>query len=349
MRNRIAPPHRAGSYALILLSITTLVGLGSAPATAQKPTILRDVRIDALVTDAKGNAVVGLGKHDFEVRENGKAIELTGVTFYGDRQAGGESAPSGDRYFIVFFDQHLTPPHQLAKQLDAGQRLRDWVHGQLQPNDYVAVANYDSRLKIQQDFSRDRQRIDEAIGNALLGKPQESSAGSGGGPSLLANLPKGDAMRDQTTNIYDALKVLGKAAAPITGRKNLLLFSTGIEHIMDKLSPTDPVYYPPMVNALNDGAVAVYAIDMPPRRALNAVNDTLSQLASDTGGDYFFNFVTVTTPLDQVMQRTNGYYLLSYSSGHPEGKSGFQQVQVRVKDPESTVKVRKGYTFGSGR
>jgi len=320
---------------------------------------VREVLIDALVTDARGNVIVGLGAPDFDVRENGKRVELTGVTFYSNRQAvdgagrplatGDAASPIEDRYLIVLIDQHLSPPVLVAQQLEAGQKLRDWIHGQLLPNDYVAVASYDTRLKIQQDFTRDRRALDEAIGNALLGKDLENNYPSriaASGPSLLASLPQGDALRDRTTNLYDGLKLLGRAAEKITGRKNLLLFSNGIEHIIGRTSPLDPVYYPPMMGALNDGNVAVYAIYLPSRRRLRPVNDTLSQLTADTGGQYYFNFVNFATPLQQVMKETNGYYLLSYRSEHPEGKSGFQKVQVRTTNPEFKIEARKGYTYG---
>src|SRR5947209_9009165 len=43
---------------------------------------VNEVLLDVLVTDAKGNVIVGLDKNDFVVKENGKPVALTGVTFY---------------------------------------------------------------------------------------------------------------------------------------------------------------------------------------------------------------------------------------------------------------------------
>ena len=241
----------------------------------------------------------------------------------------------------------------MPQQLEAGQRLHDWVRSKLLPNDYVAVASYDTKLKIQQDFTRDPKALEQAIDNALVGKEMDSAGpsqtGASGAPSLLAHLPRGNELRDRTGNVYDGLKMLGRAAASITGRKDLLLFSPGFERILGEGTPIDPVYYPPMMGALNDGNVAVYAIDLPFRRRTRALNDTLSQLTEDTGGDYLFNFVSFDQPLQQVMQRTNGYYLLAYRSEHPEGKSGFQEVKVRTTNPELEVKARKGYTYGEAK
>src|SRR5262245_49178235 len=47
---------------------------------------VREVLLDALVTDAQGNVIVGLDKSDFDVRENGKPVSLTGITFYSNRR-----------------------------------------------------------------------------------------------------------------------------------------------------------------------------------------------------------------------------------------------------------------------
>src|SRR5687767_6800980 len=72
---------------------------------------VNEVLLDVLVTDSKGNVIVGLKPEDFVVKENGKPVELTGLTFYSDRRLVGgakegvkvEEVPE-DRFFILFFD-----------------------------------------------------------------------------------------------------------------------------------------------------------------------------------------------------------------------------------------------------
>src|SRR4029077_15263457 len=76
---------------------------------------VNEVLLDVLVTDARGNVIVGLDKNDFVVKENGKPVDLTGVTFYSNRRLL-ESSPAlakqgvstdqstEDRYFIFFFE-----------------------------------------------------------------------------------------------------------------------------------------------------------------------------------------------------------------------------------------------------
>jgi VWFA-related protein len=329
---------------------------------------VREVLIDALVTDARGNVIVGLDKNDFVVREGGKPVQLSGVTFYSNRRIVETSAAVAkkglrvdqvpeDRYFILFFDDQKSAaadaPVLLSQQLQAGRRAREWAARELLPNDWVAVVSYDYKLKVQQDFTHDRRRIESAIDDAIKGKdtdntwPSRVKAQEPAGPSLLASLPRGDGLRDTTAIIFDGVERLAEAAGKITGRKNLLLFTHGFGRInsFGQYTP-DPQYYTPMMEALNTANVAVYPIDLFPVGVRHPLADAMSQLAFDTGGRYFFDVVNYTTALTQVARENNGYYLLSYRSEHPAGKSGFQRVEVKTTNPEFKVKTRRGYEYG---
>mgnify|MGYP001195913274 CR=1 FL=1 len=72
----------------------------------------------------------------------------------------------------------------------------------------------------------------------------------------------------------------------------------------------------------------------------------LNQLSDETGGRYYFNFINFLTPLQQLAKENSGYYLLSYQSPHPAGKTGFQKVEVKTVNPEFRVRTREGYQYG---
>jgi VWFA-related protein len=364
------------------LALIALCGLGRAAAFAQeqpqepqeKPqgqfegkVNVNDVLLDVLVTDARGNVIVGLDKNDFVVTENGRPVELNGVTFYSNRRLV-ESSPTlaqksvstdqatEDRYFILLFEDQKDvaqeAPRLLSQSLEAAKRARGWVESEMLPSDWVAVASYDTRLKVQQDFTRDRKALVAAIGDAVKGKDREgnypSRIDTSKGPSLLAGLPKGTALRDKTPTLYEALQAIAEAGGGVRGRKNLLLFTFGLpgrENTFGSFVP-DKRYFEPTVQALNANNVAAYAIDLTPPAVEHTLSDSLNKLAVDTGGRYFFNVTNFSTPLDQVAQENSGYYLLSYSSEQPAGKSGFQNVTVTTTNPEFRVKARKGYEYG---
>lgn len=323
-----------------------------------------EVAIDALVTDPKGNIVLGLGKNDFKVEEDGKPMQLESVQFYSNRRflESSEKARSlgidpdavpSNRYFILFFhDQHQLLPRLAAQELDAGRWAQKWVQADLLPNDYVAVATYDYSLHLYQDFTNDKDDLARALDRAVTGKDPAPVPSPEGVPSLLTHLPTGKALRDATPRIYDALDVLAQAAGSVPGRKNLVLFSLGFGDV-DRLGlyTPDPRYYPDMVHTLNDNNVAVYTIDWIPTVAFGPLRDrilynSLSDLAADTGGRYYYNFVNFLTPLEQISEDTNGYYLLTYRSEHPAGSSGYQKVELSTTDPGLRVRSREGYLYG---
>jgi VWFA-related protein len=323
---------------------------------------VNEVLLDVLVTDKKGNVIVGLTPQDFVVKEDGKPVDLTGLTFYSDRRLVG-SAREGvavdkvpeDRYFILFFDDQkdsaTEAPELLSRQVEAGQRARDWVLKERQPADWVAVVSYDTKLKVQQDFTRDGRALAEAVGAAMKGKDAEGNWPSrikeGEGPSLYAALPKGNELRDKTGTVYDAMRVLARAAGNIRGRKNLVMFTTGFGRVnnFNQYVP-DPRYYPGMADALNDNNVAVYSIDLSPAGTIHPLSNSMSQISTDTGGQYYATFNSFSTPLKKIGEENSGYYLLSYRSEQPTGKSGFQDVKVTTTNPEFKVRARKGYAFG---
>jgi VWFA-related protein len=374
-----------GFAVLVLAALGPAIGGGPAAASAQdqppaaapppassfgEKIEVREVLIDALVTDAQGQVIVGLGKNDFVVREDGKPVDLTGVTFYSNRRllagAGSQALASKgitveqvpqDRYFILFWrDQKANAadaPVLLSQQVEAGRRAREWVDREVLPNDWVAVVSYDVKLKVHQDFTHDHQLLTGAIDDAVKGKEAETNWPSripspASGPSLLAGLPRGNDLRERTKTIYDGLQVLARAAGSIPARKNLVLFSTGFGWVSPgRRYQPDPRYYRPTVAALNTANVAVYALDLWAAGDTNhTLGDALNQLATDTGGRYLFNFTNFLTALEQVSTENNGYYLLSYRSEHPGGSAGFQSVEVKTANPEFRVKARKGYSYG---
>jgi VWFA-related protein len=360
-----------------LLALTVALGLGGSLAAQEaaqdQPRFegdrvdVNEVLLDVLVTDRQGNVILGLDKDDFVVREDGKPVDLTGLTFYSSSrflESKEAAAKKGlnidrtpqDRFFILFFqdqrDAAVDAPRLLSQQMEAGRRAREWVSKELAPADWVAVVSYDRKLKVHQDFTHDRRLLEDAIQDAVRGKDVDNTwpsrvPKSDGGWSLVAGLPQGKALRDETPTIYEGIEKLAESAGQITGRKNLVLFTTGFGRVnsFGQYEP-DNRYYPPMMRALNDNNVAVYAVDLVPPGTHHVLANAMNQLADETGGRYHFNFTSFATPLRQIAEENNGYYLLSYASPHPAGAKGFQRVEVTTTNPEFRVKTRDGYEYG---
>ncbi len=357
----------AGFVALPLISLLSmpLMAQDELEIPFEESIHVTEVLLDVQVNDRGGNVIIGLDKHDFIVEENGETIEIEGLTFYSNRslempveelrQRGVaiDEIPQ-DRYFIVLFEDQLRraaeAPGLLRQQLNAGRQTKEWIRKELQPGDWVAIASYDFKLKLHQDFTQDRHALTEAVDRAIRGKDAgnwPTRISSDDLPSLASGLPQGKELRKKTKTIYHALEVLSKAAGQVPGRKNLLFFSLGFGEI-DSFGQYRPDirYYQPMMRNLNDNNVAVYTIDISPSGTRHIMEDALSQLALDTGGEYLFNFTSFLTPLRRASEANNGYYLLSYRARHAASKSGYQKVKVATRNREFKVKARAGYLYG---
>ncbi len=331
--------------------------------------LVSEVLLDVMVTDKKGNPILGLGPADFQVTEDGKQVQVTSAAFYSNRRYTGaqENPPAAaaprdnsglaPHYFIFFFDDQrshsVDVPVLLQRQIRAGRDAVEWLHAGLAPTDWVAVVGYDNRLKVFQDFSQDTDALERAILAASTGRgvrenvPSRQVPSPPGAPTLAPGLPVGEALSQQTGTIYEALTLVAEASAPLVGRKNLLLFTMGFGRMnrFHQYEP-DPRYYEPMSESLNDANVAVYAFDLTDTGATHPFANAMGQISDDTGGRYFPNVLHFKTPIAEVAKETSGYYLVSYQAGHLTGLRGFQKVTVALANPELEVTARKGYRFG---
>lgn len=71
--------------------------------------------------------------------------------------------------------------------------------------------------------------------------------------------------------------------------------------------------------------------------------ETLSTLASDTGGRSFFDLGDFKDVFHQVQADSVGYYLVGYYSTDNRKNGAWRRVQVRVDSPGARVRFRQGY------
>ncbi len=379
------------SYRTVAGAIALAILLAPAFAAAQEPTSefgeqinVTEVLLDVLVTDNKGNIILGLEPEDFIVEEKGEPVDIASATFYSNRRfvdsadlaqrLGVErSEVPVDRFFVLFFeDVRRYDTAFVSYQLDAIRWVKNWVKSDLLPNDWVAVVGWDAQLFIYQDFTTDNDKIVQALNQVAKGKRPgdlwESRVEAHQGPSLAKNLPRGDELGKASKRMFAALETVGQAAGYITGRKNLLLFTIGLGDVpvggdvsaagVLGSSPSsytpDSRYYGPMMQRLNDNNVAVYSIsvlrdDSDVDGDVAQLQNGLSVLSSDTGGRYFFNFVNFRDPLEQITEDNNGYYLLSYRSEYTAeeaDREGYRKVSVKTVNPTFSVRARQGYKLG---
>src|SRR5690242_2058317 len=123
-RNRLP---RASVPFVMIKRFISLLFIAAATVSAQQTEPFKAkvdvnlVLLDAVVTDARGNQILGLRKDDFIVKENGVPQNIESVDYFTTRKllnAPENAAPFNvervhdERYLIIFFDKPLAPEAQ---------------------------------------------------------------------------------------------------------------------------------------------------------------------------------------------------------------------------------------------
>lgn len=315
------------------------------------------VLVDAIVTDDKGRQILGLRADDFVITEEGEPQEIASVQYFTNRRL--LTSPEKDapfevehrregRLFLLFFHKPDPSNSPLRSQLMRALRAsRDFVEEQLLPEDRVAVVGFDFRLKVFSDFSSDRRQLFAALDQvARFSNGLTSPESETGDVSLFTGLDR-ETLVKRTGTIYTALEKLAESIDSVPARKVLVMFSPGIEPRTGSSFPViDDPGYEPMIHALNEANVSVYTVSMIEREARSAFADSmLSRIASETGGEYVPIVVHYGTPLQTIENRNNGYYLITYYSRKPHGEHGYQEIEVKLRNPQFHLSVRRGYRY----
>lgn len=339
----------------------------AVPAFAQQQPAVQEridvniVLLDAIVTDKKGNQILGLSKDDFVVKENGDEQPVESLDYFTNRRLldqREENAPfkvervREERYFIAFFDKPADAGAFNSQLYQARQAMLRFIREEMKEGDLLAVAGHDVRLKIYSDFTNDVEKLERALTDAtrwhkgLTKAPKDAPENS-----ILRNIDA-EEMITETGTVYQSLDLLGDAVRPIRARKNLLLFSPGImdhsEEVTADMIFNRSRHLDPAIESLNAANVSVYAMQLQRDVTLPTVyHQRLEEFAQSTGGHYFRFNTNFMSALDRIDDLNAGYYLLSYRARNPKAGQ-FQKVEVSIRNqPELRVTARSGYQTGS--
>lgn len=377
-----------------------------ATSQAQEPVFTSNtslVVIDVKVKDRAGNPVPDLKKEDFTLLEDGKPQQISVFEF--QRLEGGTTtprpvpavrpasaqpvvaaAPAGSaRPVIRYQDRRLVAmlfdfsamaiPEQARVQESALKFIRE----QLKPADVVAILTASTGpLKIEQDFTDDRDRLAEVIRKFQIGAASELAAQGGDGDSTTGEDTGAAFNADETEfNIFNTdkkLATLESAAKLLAGfpeKKALIYFSSGISKsgfdnqaqllsAVNAAKRSNVAFYPIDVRGLVASAPAGDASAAAPRGtsvltgqqqqkqrdSFNDSQETLSTLAADTGGKMFADDNDLSLGMEKARDDIGSYYIVGYYSNNTRMDGKYRRVSVKLnKDTQAKLDYRSGY-FG---
>jgi VWFA-related protein len=211
----------------------------------------REVLVDSIVTDKKGNYLRDLTKQDFKVWEDGKEQAITSFSFEESTSSGPNQKP---RYMVLFFDNStMNAADQAQARIAAGK----FIDANAGPDRLIAVTDFDGGLHISQDFTANVEWLKKAVENLRGSHVSPNAQVASLGPVPLGpNL--GNAESDfGVRSVLLALRSLAKGLGAVPGRKNLVMLTSGFA-----LNPEFQSELTAVIDSCNRANVAIYPIDV---------------------------------------------------------------------------------------
>lgn len=386
--------------AVIILCIALL----AAAQEPQKEFVFKSssnlVIVNVEVKDKSGKPIQGLKKEDFTVLEDGKPqpvsvfefqkltetaappLNLANITAPGappPRPAGISTASAGviryqdRRLMVLLFDFSSMP---VADQIRAQEAALKFLEKQMTTADLVSIMTNTARLRVEQDFTDDRETLISVIKGFRIGESSELAADAEVGDADNGDDTGAAFIPDETEfNIFNtdkkltALETAAKMLAALPEKKALVYFSSGIS----KTGTENQSQLRATINAAVRSNVSFYPIDSrglianaPAGDASHAsqrgtgifsgsaqrtqtakVNDqqeTLYSLAADTGGKAFLDNNDLALGIAQAQKDVGSYYILGYYSSNAAQDGKFRRVKVTLSPAiKANVDYRSGY------
>ena len=352
------------------------------------------VLTNVVVRDSKtGEVIRGLKQSDFTILENGKAQQIASFDFESvdiaqplneatisglaastlSKTGTGAARPEdlrNHRLIVFFFDLTSMQPEDLDRCVSAA---KDFLNNKLQPADLVALVSLDTSLKVDQDFTTNKDLLIGKIGmyNGTEGNAfaQGANANSNQVEDASGYTPDETEYNDVNTDreLY-ALKAVSKSLERINQKKSLLYFSGGLtrDGIENQASLRAAI------NAAVRANLSIYSVDTRGLQAISPVGDastgslrgtgayngsaiqnnfnanfasqeTLTTLSADTGGKAFLDSNDFAPAFAQVQKDSSAYYVLGFHPSNPARDGRFRKLQIRVNRPGTKLEYRPGY------
>jgi len=275
------------------------------------------------------------------------------------------------RLIVMFFDITSMQPEDIDRAVEAAQT---YIKNKMQPADLVALVSLDTSLKVDVDFTSDKQKLLNGVGS------YNGTEGGGFAENNNANTVEDSSSFTADDSEYTdlntdrelfAIRTIAKSLERVDQKKSMLYFSGGLSRdgIENEASLRSAV------NAAVKANIAIYSVDSRGLQAVLPVGDastgslrgngaysgaavqnnltanfnsqeTLATLSTDTGGTAFFDSNDFSPAFQKVQHDTEAYYVLGYHSSNPARDGRFRHLTVRLNRSDLASSVRLEYRPG---
>ncbi len=373
---------------------------GQVSSTPQGGFVLKEnaelVLTNVVVRDAKtGEFVRGLTQSDFKIYENGRQQQISTFDFQSvdmatplneatvSGLAAGTTGPGtkavvvarpedlrNHRLIVMFFDLTSMQPEDLDRSVEAAQTF---LRTKMQAADLVALVSLGDTLKVDQDFTADKNALINEVGTYNGTESQGFTQGSNSNSNQVEDTsgytPDESEYNDVNTDReLFALRSVSKSLEKITEKKSLLYFSGGISR--------DGIENQASLRAAINSAVranlSIYSVDTRGLQAISPLGDAstgslrgsgaynggaltnnmnanfatqevMATLSSDTGGKAFFDSNDFAPAFARVQRDTSAYYAIGFHSSDLARDGKYRKLTIKMNRPGVKIEYRPGY------
>jgi VWFA-related protein len=270
----------------------------------------------------------------------------------------------------MFFDLTSMQPEDLERSVQAAQA---YLRTKMEAADLVALVSLGDTLKVDQDFTADKDALINEVGayNGTEGQgfAQGANSNSNQAEDATSYTPDESDYNDiNTDRELFALRAVSKSLEKITEKKSLLYFSGGISR--------DGIENQASLRAAINSAVranlSIYSVDTRGLQAISPLGDAstgslrgsgayngaaltnnmnsnfatqevMATLSSDTGGKAFFDSNDFAPAFAQVQRDTSAYYAIGFHSTDLARDGKYRKLTIKVDRPGVKIEYRPGY------
>ncbi|MBI4892070.1 MAG: VWA domain-containing protein [Acidobacteria bacterium] len=365
------------------------------------------VVVTVFVRDRNGKPMSGLKKEDFLLTENGKPqtigvfdfqqltpaavtpVAAASAAVENNAAAAAPRPPDATgsarfrdrRLLVLFFDWSSLQP---ADQVHAKEAAEKFLKEKLTPSDLVQIVSFGSRLRVDQEFTDNRETLLSVVSKFQTGEMSELAAqGDTGGDGSEDSAFTAD---DTEFNIFNtdrklaALEELARNLSALPEKKAVVYFTGGVNRTGDD----NQAQIQATVNSAVRSNVSFYPVDVkglsaePPggsagggnagngggggrggggtgifsgatqnsrRQQQISAQDSLTMLAEDTGGKALLDNNELVLGIQQAQDDIQSYYILGYYSSDERKDGQFRRVELKL-NPASRLQARLDYRRG---
>src|SRR5258705_1946476 len=363
--------------------VTSELVLVNVVVRDKKGNLITDLKKDdfTLLEDGKRQAI---STFDFENVDELKTAGVAEATVSGAAPDSGSLLHSNEqpaslnardrRLMLLFFDFSGMQPEDIERSVGAAKKVGQ---SRMPPAALIGVVWLSTNMRIDLDFSDDKTKVLSVLNSYPSGQGQGFDNGLTGSSEGAAETGGAFTADDTDYNTFNAdrkllaLQAIMQTLGKISQKKAVIYFSNGISQ---NGGDNQSALRAATASAVKAN-VSIYPVDIRGLQAFPAggeaqnaslhgqsayngaavLNDlssnastqeTLSTLASDTGGKAFFDSNDFGAVFSQVQKDSSAYYVLGFTSTNAMKDGRFRHLKVQLNRSDLKLDYRSGYYAG---